>query len=168
MSSPFGTQAEGLAHRCNARHRPAAKQLATAGHCASALTRNVTLQLALRSQWLGDGIRSKQYCGTHVDQVFFCADNRLPVIRCFFTLHCQHLTIRGDLYGKIAALAHKPLIDKSICWSLLSGGLLLMFVIHPYVGIVLWVLALVIAVQELFLFAALPFIALWALLTRKW
>jgi len=54
---------------------------------------------------------------------------------------------------------YSPLIDKSVCWSLLWAGLLLAFVVHPYAGLVCWVLALLIAVQELFWVVGLPLLA---------
>jgi hypothetical protein len=59
-----------------------------------------------------------------------------------------------------------PLLSKSVVLPLLGLGLLACFVIHPYVGFAVWALAVVVALQELVLLAALPFVALWHWLDR--
>jgi hypothetical protein len=59
------------------------------------------------------------------------------------------------------------MIDKSIIFSLFGAGLFLGIFIHPYLAYVLWGLALVVLFQEVFLLAALPFIALWHWASRK-
>jgi len=58
------------------------------------------------------------------------------------------------------------MIDKSICLPMFGAGLLAMFVIHPYVGFIIWALALVIAIQEVFLLITLPFLLLYRLVTK--
>jgi len=53
-------------------------------------------------------------------------------------------------------MSQPPLISRSICLPLIGFGLVLFFLVHPWVAYFLWALALIVLLQELVWLAALP------------
>jgi len=61
----------------------------------------------------------------------------------------------------------EPVVPKSVALSLAGAGVLAALVIHPYVGFVLWGLAVLVLVQELLFMVAWPLLWVWRQLLRR-